>query len=157
MKHRAEFTLSRKYYSNFYDSFIRYGRKWSAPGWGIGLFFLIFGVGMLLADAPLRAVPIILILCGVYCLLYRPVGKFFFVRRMLRSKTAGGVVSLEFDEEGLRSEGPFSEGRIKWDGIEKVVRTPDAILLWPQTRTVMYVPATAASETTLDFIEAHVT
>lgn len=41
-------------------------------------------------------------------------------------------VELEITDTSINCAGPFCNGHFEWDGIEKVIRTPKGILVWPQ-------------------------
>jgi hypothetical protein len=43
-----------------------------------------------------------------------------------------------------------------WDGVEKCVRTPKGILIWPQKGMYFYIPEESAGADAIAFIESKV-
>ena len=62
-------------------------------------------------------------------------------------------VELKVTDTGIDTSGPFSNGHIEWDGIEKTVRTPKGILVWPQKGIYWYLPENIAGKEVIDLIE----
>lgn len=84
--------------------------------------------------------PIFFALVGLYELF-----KVYYERKKwladrLNSKIEGQQIELEFTEEGIIHSGPFSNGFIKWNGIQSIHKTAKGILLKPANGLSIYLP-----------------
>jgi hypothetical protein len=61
-------------------------------------------------------------------------------------------VELKISETGIESIGPYSSGHFEWNGVEKVVRTPKGILLWPQKGMYWYLPESIVGKDAIELI-----
>ena len=100
--------------------------------------------------------PIVLIVIGVFELFSNQIKKYFWLRRHINSKLMDAEVKLTVTEEGIDSKGPFSNGHFDWGGIEKAIRTPKGILVWPQKGMYWYLPENVAGKDTIDFIQSKI-
>ena len=156
MRYSTKFTLSRDYFSASYDQASRYGSKWLMVERLVGTSFILLGIGFIAYSRGETLLPLALVAIGVVELLSNMIKKYFWLRRQSKSKVSGAEVELVVDDEGIESLGPFSTGRMRWSGIEKVVRTPHGILVWPQTGMYMYLPEAAVGRETIEFIASKV-
>jgi hypothetical protein len=46
---------------------------------------------------------------------------------------------------------------MRWDGIERILRTPKGLLIWPQKGMYIYLPKASAEEKLIEFVAAQVT
>lgn len=74
----------------------------------------------------------------------------------MKSKILNLEVEVRVDDEGLESKSSFSTSRMAWAGIEKVVRTPKGILVWPQKGMFIYFSEHLVGKQTVDFIRSKV-
>jgi hypothetical protein len=45
---------------------------------------------------------------------------------------------------------------MRWNGIERIQRTPKGLLIWPQKGMYIYLPKSAAEENVIDFVASRV-
>ena len=142
--------------SESYDQARRYGSMWLLIERVIGIAFIFLGIGLYISADGKTVLPIVLIAIGVFELFSNYIKKYFWLRRHAKSKLMNAEVILEVTETGIDSTGPFSNGHFEWDGIEKAIRTPKGILLWPQKGMYWYLPESIAGSQTIDFIQSKV-
>ena len=142
--------------SESYDQARRYGSKWRLIERFVGVAFIALGVGLYLYVGGRTVVPLAMVAIGVFELFSNRIKKYFWLRRHSKSKLMNAEVELEVTEAGIKSVGPFSSGIFQWSGIEKAVRTPQGILVWPQRGMYFYLPERLAGKHTIDFIQAKV-
>lgn len=151
-----KFRLNHEYMSESYDQARRYGSKWFLIERVIGACFVFLGMGLYIYTNGKTVMPIALVVIGVLELLSNRIKKYFWLRRHSKSKLLNAEVKLEVTEAGIDSSGPFSNGHFEWEGIEKTIRTPKGILVWPQKGMYWYLPESIAGKQTIDFIQAKV-
>ena len=135
-----KFNLNHEYMSESYDQVRKYGSKWLLVERIAGIVFIVIGIGFYNYDNGLLDTPVVLIIVGIFELLGNNIRKYFWLRRHAKSKLMNAEVELKISETGIESIGPYSSGHFEWNGIEKVVRTPKGILLWPQKGMYWYFP-----------------
>jgi hypothetical protein len=156
VSHSIKLSLSRSYFSESYDAARRYGSRWLLVERVAGVAFTLLGIGLMAYTGGKAVLPFVLIAIGVVELLSNRIQKYFWLRRESSSKVADAEVRLVVDDEGIQTFGPFATSRMRWNGIEKVVRTPRGILVWPHTGIYIYLPESVAGKDTIDFIASKV-
>jgi len=147
-------TLTREYYSECYDQIRKYGAKSLLFERVSAVVLIIFGIGLYIYLNVEPDLSVILICLGVFELFSNSIKKQFWLRRQTKGKLMNAEIELLVSESGIDSTGPFSNGHFDWIGIEKIVRTPKGILVWPQKGTFWYVPESVAGTETIEFIQS---
>jgi hypothetical protein len=52
----------------------------------------------------------------------------------------GEKIELEFSSSKIIHKGPFSNGEIEWEGIKKIVKTKNGIIIKPENGISIYLP-----------------
>lgn len=151
------FSLNHEYMSESYDQFRKYGSKSLLIERFLGIIFIIFGISFIIYSNETTVLSSILIIIGVFELANNYITKYFWLRRHKKSKLWNADVEILVTQEGIQSTGPFSHGEFNWDGIEKVVRTPKGILVWPQKGIYWYLPERIYGKETIELIESKIT
>ena len=149
-------TLDKEYLSECYDQLLRYGSRWRVIELGVGIIFLLGGVALFVYTNWATPLPLVFIGIGLFEIFSNRIKTFFWLRRHARSKSANAQVEMLFDDEGFESRTRFASGRVAWDAMEKCVRTPKGILLWPYSASYYYIPELLVGSEALDFIESTV-
>jgi len=152
----VNFNLDREYMSESYDQARRYGSKWLIVERLVGFLFILLGAGLYLYANGKTVLPVALVAIGVFELVSNQITKYFWLRRHSESKLMNAEVELVVTEAGIDSKGPFSNGHFEWSGIEKAIRTPKGILVWPQKGMYWYLPERIAGRETIDFIQSKI-
>lgn len=156
VKHSAQLRLDRSYMSESYDQARRYGSKWLLIERTIGSVFVIAGLAFFYYFRGEIVFPLAIVAIGVMEFFSGDIKKLIWLRRHSKSKLSNAEVAVLIDENGIESTGPFSKARMSWTGIERIVRTPKGILVWPQKGMYTYFPETALGRECIDFITSHV-
>jgi hypothetical protein len=154
MKHTVLVRLDRAYLSEGYDLSRRYGSKWLLIERVVGVLAILFGVFLLSEGDDFLWV--IFVTLGTFELCSNYLKKYIWLRRHFKSKLADAQVELTIDDDGIHSRGPFSTGSMRWNGIERILRTPKGLLIWPQKGMYIYLPKAAAEEEVIDFVASRV-
>jgi len=149
-------TLDRKFMSESFDQARRHGSRWHLIELAIGVVFIVGGLGLFVYADWATALPLALVAIGVFEILSSRIKKFFWLRKHGKGKAADQKIEMLFDDEGFETKSNFSSARMAWDGVEKCVRTPKGILIWPQKGVYFYIPEESAGADAIAFIESKV-
>lgn len=83
-------------------------------------------------DKKLGMFPIVFGLIEVYELFKLYYDKKKWLKDRLDSKIVGQQIELQFSDELIKHSGPFANGEMNWNGIKKIVKTKNGILLKPE-------------------------
>jgi len=147
-------TLDKKFMSESFNQARRYGSRWHFIELAIGTIFIVGGFGLRVYADWAIALPIALIAIGVFEIFSSRIKKVFWLRRHGKGKAANSKIEMSFDDDGFETESEFSSARMKWDGVEKCVRTPKGILLWPQKGVYFYISEEVAGADAIAFIQS---
>ena len=155
-KHTASFALDREYMSEGFDQFRRFGSRWRVAEWVIGVAFILAGFALFNYTDWAIATPVALVVIGIVEILSSRIKKFFWLRKHAKSKASGVKIEMTFDEEGIESKTDASVSRLDWSAVEKCVRTPRGILLWPQEEIYVWIPESVFGIDAINFVESRV-
>ncbi len=62
-----------------------------------------------------------------------------WMKDRLDSRILGKEILMEFTDEIIKVNGPFSNGELKWFGLKKIVKTKKGILLKPENGLSIYL------------------
>lgn len=153
MKLDLAFRLDRNYMSESYDQARLYGSKWLLGEKVVGAVLIMLGIVLFVYSRGETVLPVALVAIGVFELLSNRIRKYFWLRRHLKSKLNDAEVRITLGDSGIVSKSPYSTSEMKWSGVEKVVRTPKGILIWPQKGMYWYLPKSIAGAEAIAFIE----
>ncbi|MEM7222235.1 MAG: YcxB family protein [Pseudomonadota bacterium] len=142
--------------SESFDQARRYGSRWHLVELVIGVVFIVGGLVLFAYADWASALPLALVAIGVFEIFSSRIKKFFWLRKHGRSKAANQKIEMSFDDEGFETKSSYSHARMTWNGVEKCVRTPKGILLWPQKGVYIYISEEAAGADAIAFIESKV-
>ncbi len=142
--------------SESFDQARRYGSRWHLIELVIGGVFIVGGLGLFAYADWATALPLVLVAIGVFEIFSSRIKKFFWLRKHGKGKAENAKIVMLFDDEGFETTSSFSSARMTWDGVEKWVRTPKGVLLWPQKGMYFYIPEKSAGADAISFIESKV-
>lgn len=91
-------------------------------------------------DKKLGIFPIVYTLIGFYELFKLYYVKKKWLKDRLESNITGQQIEFQFSEETIKHSSPFSKGEMNWNGLKKIVKTKNGILLKPENGTSIYLP-----------------
>jgi len=117
---------------------------------------ILLGLGLYYFDtnAKLGLFPVFFSAVGVYEL-YKSIyyEKKKWLNARLDSRIAGQDIELEFSDNAIKQNGPFTNGEMKWEGLKAIVKTKNGILLKPENGISIYLPDTVfTNRAHIDFI-----
>lgn len=130
MNFKIDFTPNKEYYKEAYEEMISTYKlkKWEPI---FALLLIVFGlfIYFTIKSENLKFIPFIFIFLGIYELV-----KFYFEKRKwindrLKSNVVGKNIEVEFTNDYMVHSGPFSNGKISWDGFKNLMETQKGILL----------------------------
>lgn len=106
------------------------------------LIMIVLGIWLYFQDTYkiLGYFPFVFSAIGLYELF-----KLYFERKKwlderLDSKIIGHKIELQFNNDSIKHNGPFSKGEINWTGINKILKTSKGVLLKPENGISIYLP-----------------
>ena len=144
--------LDRDYYIETFMQSYRYGsnRFWYERLFGI--LFLVVAVMMVTRSDKITATSCVLFLIGLYEVAGLYIKKFWWVNRQMKSKVANKEVVIKLTEEGIESSGPYSEAKMSWNGIERIVESDKGFLIWPQKGIHIYLPKSTVDSKSIEIL-----
>jgi hypothetical protein len=149
-------TLDQAFLSESFDQARRYGSRWHLIELAIGTVFIVSGLALFAYADWATVLPLALVAIGLFEIFSSRLKKLIWLRKHGKGKTANVDIEMSFDDEGLETKSTFSSARIKWGGVEKCVRTPKGVLLWPQKGVYFYIPEDAAGAGAIEFIQSKI-
>lgn len=103
---------------------------------------VIFGVGLYFFDINriTGIFPIVFSLIGIYEFYKLFHEKNKWLKDRLNSKVASQKIELEFSDSIIIHKSPFSNGEIKWEGINKIIKTQNGLIIKPENGISIYLP-----------------
>lgn len=119
------------------------------------IIMILFGLGLKYFDSKEKL--------GIFPFFFSAVGayelyKFYYEKKKwlkdrLDTRVTGQAIELEFSDNVIKHNGPFSNGEVKWDGLKNIIETPNGILLKPEAGVSIYLPNSAfTNQKQIDFI-----
>ncbi|GAA4041735.1 YcxB family protein [Flavobacterium chungnamense] len=140
MNFKIDFKASKEYYEEAYDEMISSYKlkKWEPI---FALLLVVFGIVIyfIINNKKLKFLPFIFILLGFYELIKFYNEKKKWINSRLKSKIQGENIKIEFYDDYLIHSGPFSNGQIKWNGLNNIQETSKGIILKLESGTSIYV------------------
>jgi hypothetical protein len=152
MELSAKLTLDRAYFAEAFDQSIRYSNKRYRIERLVGVLFLAFGVVWAVWSNGKLASPFAFLLVGLYALISPFIKKLWWIHRQVKSKAGNWEVALTFTDAGISTSGPYSSGRIEWEGVERILETPKGVLVWPQKGIHIYLPKSTVASDVIEFV-----
>jgi hypothetical protein len=129
------------YYQEAYSEMVNSnGLKRFEPVFAIGM--ILFAVGLWYNDSngTLGFFPLLFGGLGIFELIKVYTLRKKWINQRLKSSVTGHEISIQFTEEQIIHNGPFSNGNIKWTGIKSIGQTDKGIMIRYEAGTAIYLP-----------------
>ena len=130
MNFKIDFTPNKEYYKEAYEEMISTYKlkKWEPI---FALLLIVFGlfIYFTIKSENLKFTPFIFIFLGIYELVKFYSEKRKWIKNRLKSNIVGKNFEVEFTDDHMVHSGPFSNGKISWDGFKNLIETQKGILL----------------------------
>ncbi|MBQ4814467.1 hypothetical protein A7985_15855 [Pseudoalteromonas luteoviolacea] len=146
---QSEFTLDKRYFQECFDESVKISQH-HKPKYGLITFLVSLGFvsHYLLNQAYLGNFLFLLaVLEGVAFYYKRP----WWVARQMLSRASGSKVTLIIDDEGIKTENPYRAFSVKWQDIQKVVKTEQGLII-QQQRHNQYISGAILNDEVYEFI-----
>ena len=143
MDFKITFRPDIDYYKEAYSEIVKNnGLKRFEPLFAIVM--ILFGLGLWYYDSnsKLGYFPILFSGFGIFELVKVYTSKDKWIKERMKSNVVGQEIELQFTDDLIIHNGPFSNGSIKWTGIKSIGQTDKGIIIKPETGTVIYLPKT---------------
>ena len=103
---------------------------------------VILGIGLYFYDTNriTGLFPFFFSLIGIYEFYKQFHEKNKWLKDRLASKVASQKIELEFSDSIIIHKSPFSNGEIKWEGIKKIIKTQNGLIIKPENGISIYLP-----------------
>ncbi len=141
MNFEVAFTPDKQYYDEAYVEMLSITKvkKWEPV---LGTIMVAAGVIFYFFDRyrVLGIFPFVISGIGIYefCKFYYEKHK--WLQDRLAGSVHGQLLHIAFSEDHIRHSGPFSNGEMKWTGLNCITKTKKGILLKPETGFSIYLP-----------------
>jgi len=141
MYFQIELIPTDKYYADFYQDWVsqKWLRRWQPY---LAVFMILFWAGLLFLDSgkALGITPQLFMALGGYELGKHFYSKHRWFKERRGSRVNGQKTIIQFRDESIKFDGPFTTGQLKWSGIKEIKQTPSALLLIPENGISIYLP-----------------
>ena len=140
MNFKIDFTPNKEYYKEAYEEMISTYKlkKWEPI---FALLLIVFGLFnyFTIKSENLKFIPFIFIFLGIYELVKFYSEKRKWINNRLKSNIVGKNFEVEFTDDHMVHSGPFSNGKISWDGFKNLIETQKGIFLKQENGISIYL------------------
>lgn len=140
MEFSLKFIPDENYYKEAYDEMVSSMRyKKYVPYFASALIFVGIVFSFLDKSGVVGIFPFLFICSGLYEFFKFYNEKKKWMKDRLDSRILGKEIQMQFTDEMIKINGPFSNGELKWFGLKKIVKTKKGILLKPENGLSIYL------------------
>ncbi|MFA7555021.1 MAG: YcxB family protein [Spongiibacteraceae bacterium] len=134
----TQFTLSRDYLAECFDQSLPYGKN-AKPSYLFPALMLVAGAILLLFTGQPRAAGGLLIALAVLELIHNRFRRAWWLARQMWGRSAGSEVKLTINEDGIKTQNPYTQTALLWVNVERVIETDLGIILVDQSGGQQYL------------------
>ena len=140
MEFNLKFIPDENYYKEAYDEMVssmkykKYVPYFASALIFVGVVFYFFDKSVIIG-----IFPFLFIFSGLYEFFKFYNEKKKWMKDRLDSRILGKEIQMDFPDEIIKINGPFSIGEMKWVGLKKIVKTKNGILLKPENGLSIYL------------------
>jgi hypothetical protein len=120
--YNTQFTLSRDYLAECFDQSLPYGKN-AKPKFLFSASLLALGAGALVFTEQPKFVGIILIALAVLELIHIRFRRAWWLTRQMWGESSDSEVKLTIDENGIRTQNPYTQTTLLWADVESLIET----------------------------------
>lgn len=124
----TQFILSRDYLAECFDQTLPYGKN-AKPNYLFPGFLLASAAVLHLFTEESLVAAAILISLAVLELIHSRYRRAWWITRQMWGRSAGREVKLTIDEDGIQTQNPFTETRLLWAEVDRVIETELGLIL----------------------------
>ena len=140
MEFNLKFIPDKNYYKEAYDEMVSSMKyKKYVPYFASALIFVGIVFYFLDKSGVIGILPFLFICSGLFEFFKFYNEKRKWIKDRFDSRILGKEIQIEFTDEMIKINGPFSNGELKWFGLKKIVKTKQGILLKPENGLSIYL------------------
>ena len=131
--------IDKNYYQEFYTEWLEFRsvfKKWEDK---IGILCIVIGIMNYIFSHELFYFAFAFLFFGLFMIYEFYASKKKWMKSRLESNVNNKSFTMIFDDYFVRSNGPFTEVKSKWDYFQKGIETPKGIFLIPENGISIYL------------------
>ncbi|TAA48275.1 YcxB family protein [Corallincola spongiicola] len=141
----TQFTLSKKYLAECYDQSLPHGKN-PKPNYIFPACLFVAGTGLLLFTEQAKLVGIMLVALGGLELVHIRFRRAWWLTRQMWGRSSGSEVKLAIDEDGIKTQNPYTQTALLWTDVERVIETELGLILVAKSGAQQYLSKSLFSE-----------
>lgn len=150
MEIHANYKLTKEYYKSCWKDWVKYLSIWRVWLRRIGAVVILYSIFLYFIEKskpePSYIFSFYIFCCGVYFIILHFLSKFFWLRRLFKAKDTNKEIRIVFTPAKVETIGPYSEGKIDWEGFQKLVPAKNGLFFVMHRGFYIYVPYQAIEE-----------
>ncbi len=126
--YNTQFTLSRDYLAECFDQSLPYGKR-AKPNFLFPALLFACAVCLLVFTEQSKFLGFLLIALAVLELIHVRYRRTWWLARQMWGRSANSEVSLSIDQEGVRTQTPYTQTALLWADTERVIETDLGLIL----------------------------
>jgi hypothetical protein len=139
----AKFRLSRAYYEQLRQDWIRYVSRWRRLTLPLGVLLILIGLWMFFTEGTPKILAFAFAVTGLVQIIQHLMHQRRWIQARLVEKSFDHEVEIHFTDSKITIHGPQSSGFCTWDAFQRCLKTPRGLFLWPRKGLNIYVPDSA--------------
>lgn len=124
----TKFTLSRDYLAECFDQSLPHG-KHAKPNYLFPGFLFLAGAGLLFFAEQSKGAGSMLIALALLELFHIRFRRGWWLRRQMWGRSANSEVKLSIDDDGIKTQNPYTQTVLLWADIKSVIETDLGLIL----------------------------
>ena len=157
MDYKFTLELSRDYFIESFWQSTRHANKIRKIEYIISVVFILSGIALYIYANGETMLPLVFIAIGLFEYFSPYLKKYFWLKRQMGNKSADTTVEIHITDDAILTKGVYSEGCMRWEGMNRVLETPKGIILWPQKGIHIYIPKSKITPDVIKYVLSKVT
>lgn len=132
------FTLSREYLAECFDESLPHG-KHAKPHYLFPALMLVAGAGLLFFTEQPKIAGSMLVALAVLELIHSRYRRAWWLARQMWAKSADSEVTLTVNDEGVTTQSPYTETKLLWTDVSRVIETDLGLILLDKSGRQQYL------------------
>ena len=125
---QTQFLLSREYLAESYDQSLPHSKA-ASPNYLFPAMSMGIGVGLLILTEQPNIIGIAFVCFSILELLHIRYRRAWWLARQMWGRSGGGEITLSIDDNEIQTQNGFTETKITWSEVERVIETEIGLIL----------------------------
>ena len=139
MKFKISFTADEDYFKETYKELIGL-TAFNKHSRFLGICLIVLGIELRGLLPGLRYLALLVITTGIYSFCWFYYAKYRWFKNQAANKIKDKVLEMEFRDDIIKQNGPFSKAELKWDAFKAIQKTEKGIVFRLENGTSIYLP-----------------